>query len=64
MAQNEPLVIAATEQDYQQLLAKNPLAREQLKSIILARLLGEAQETIGKLNGKTDEPVPKETVEA
>jgi len=51
-------------EDWQKLLAENPLAREQLRRIIAERLLAEAQETIAKLNGHKDDEVPvEETVE-
>ena len=52
MNQN-PLV--PTSEDFQALLQQNPMAAEQLKSIILARLLAETEASLASLTNDESE---------
>lgn len=51
----QPRVLSATMEDVQKLCDMNPLAAEQLKSIILERMLNEAE---AKLSVQNEQDMP------
>jgi ABC-type uncharacterized transport system permease subunit len=46
--------LSPTAEDYQVLISNNPLAMEQLKAIIYARLLAERDEEVAALKAERD----------
>ena len=46
--------LSPTAEDYQALIANNPLALEQLKAIVYARLLAERDEEVAALKAERD----------
>ena len=46
--------LSPTAEDYQVLISNNPLAMEQLKAIIYARLLAERDEEVAALKAEMD----------